>query len=114
MKHTTRPIPFLHCFLAFRCESFILLTQAYFRSSLPYFLSWEGGGRGGGVSTPFYKPYRYVPPQRVGFSRLFGLKTGIDFAPFWYGIGYGFRGNYRSVPNEYKVRKRNMLIRNGF
>ena len=72
-------------------------------------------GRGGGrLGTPLYKPYRYVPPRRVGFLRLFGLKTGIDFAPFWYGIGYGFRGNYRSVPNEYKVRKRNMLIRNGF
>ena len=25
---------------------------------------------------------RYVPPQRVGFLRRFGLKTGIDFAHF--------------------------------
>ena len=24
---------------------------------------WGGGGGGGG--TPLYKPYRYVPPQRV-------------------------------------------------
>ena len=32
--------------------------------------------------TPLYKPYRYVPPQRVGFLRPFGLKTGIDFAHF--------------------------------
>ena len=30
--------------------------------------------------TPIYKPYRYVPPQRVGFLCRFGLKTGIDFA----------------------------------
>ena len=36
--------------------------------------------RGGG--TPLYKPYRYVPLQRVGFLRRFGLKTGIDFAHF--------------------------------
>ena len=38
------------------------------------------GGPGG---TPSYKPNnRYVPPQRVGFLRRFGLKTGIDFAHF--------------------------------
>ena len=36
----------------------------------------------GGGGTPLYKPCRYVPPQRVGFLRLFGLKRGIDFAPF--------------------------------
>ena len=28
-------------------------------------------GEGG---TPLYKPYRYVPPHRVGFLRRFGLK----------------------------------------
>ena len=32
--------------------------------------------------TPLYKPYKYVPSQRVGFLRPFGLKTGIDFAHF--------------------------------
>ena len=32
--------------------------------------------------SPLYKPFRYVPPQRVGFLRRFGLKTGIDFAHF--------------------------------
>ena len=37
--------------------------------------------RGGG-GTPLYKPYRYVPPHRVGFLRRLGLKTGIDFAHF--------------------------------
>ena len=42
-----------------------------------------GGGGGGGGRTPLYKPYRYVPPQRVGFF----LKTGI-FCPFWSGIVY--------------------------
>ena len=32
--------------------------------------------------TPLCKPCRYVPPQRIGFLRLFGLKTGIDFTHF--------------------------------
>ena len=32
--------------------------------------------------TPLYKPYRYVPPQRVGYWGLLGLKTGIHFAHF--------------------------------
>ena len=32
--------------------------------------------------TPLYRPYRYVPPQGVGFFRRFGLKTGLDFAQF--------------------------------
>ena len=44
---------------------------------------WVGGRGGGGVGgTPLYKPYRYVPPQRVGFLRLFSLKTGTEFALF--------------------------------
>ena len=34
------------------------------------------GGWGG--ATPLYKPYKYVPPLRVGLLRLFGLKTGIS------------------------------------
>ena len=52
---------------------------------------------GGGV-TPSHSPYRYVPPQRIGFLGLFGLRMGIDkFCPFWSGIRYGFRGNYGSV-----------------
>ena len=37
---------------------------------------------GGGGGIPLYKPYTYVPPQRVEFLRRFGLKTGIDFAHF--------------------------------
>ena len=35
-----------------------------------------------GAGTLLYKPHRYVPPQRVGFLRRFGLKTGVDFAHF--------------------------------
>ena len=35
-----------------------------------------------GRGTPLQKPLRYVPRQRVGFFRRFGLKTGMDFAHF--------------------------------
>ena len=37
---------------------------------------------GGGGATLLYNPYRYVPPQRVGYLGRFGLKTGIRFAHF--------------------------------
>ena len=49
--------------------------------------------------TPLYKPYGYVPPQRVGFLRRSGLKTGIDFPHFGpeSKIWYGFPGNFESV-----------------
>ena len=30
--------------------------------------------------SPLNEPYKYVPPQRVGILRRFGLKTGTDFA----------------------------------
>ena len=46
-------------------------------------------GEGG---TPLYKPYRYVPPQRVGFLGLFGLKTGTHFAHFGMESGMVFEG----------------------
>ena len=49
---------------------------------------WAGGGGG----TAPCKPYRYVPLQRVGFLRLFGLKTGIDCAHFNLESGMVFNG----------------------
>ena len=39
-----------------------------------------------------HKPYRYVPPHRVGFLRRFGLKTGIHFAHFGLESGMVFEG----------------------
>ena len=48
------------------------------------------GGEGGG--TPLYKPYRYVPPHRVGFLRRFGLKTSTDFTHFGLESGMVFEG----------------------
>ena len=72
----------------------------------------------GGAGTPLYRPYMYVPPQRVGFLRRFGLKMGIGFTHF--GVESGmviFKGLYEriivSIPNKLE-RKRRMRIQNGF
>ena len=43
-------------------------------------------------STPLYKPYRYVPLQKVWVLGLFGLKTDIDFANFGLESGMVFDG----------------------
>ena len=37
----------------------------------------------------------YVPPQKVGFLRRLGLKTGINFAHFGLKLGMGFKGTTR-------------------
>ena len=43
------------------------------------------------AGTPLYKPcHGYMPPQRVGFLRRFGLKTGIDFTYFGLELGMVF------------------------
>ena len=55
----------------------------------------DSGGGGGGGGTLLYKPYTYLPPQRVWFIGHFGcLKT---LCPFWFGIAYGFQGTFGSV-----------------
>ena len=61
---------------------------------------------GGGGGTSLYKPYRNVPPHRVGFLRRFALKTGIDFAHFGLESGMVFEGTTEcmtvlivSIPN---------------
>ena len=38
--------------------------------------------KSGGVLPYIKKPRKYVPPQRVGSLRRFGLKKGIDFVQF--------------------------------
>ena len=55
-----------------------------------------GGGGGGGTS--IYKPFRYVPPQRVRFLRRFGLESGLVFR----GATVVYEHICRLVPNEYK------------
>ena len=52
---------------------------------------------GGWEGTPIYKPYMYVPPQRVGVLRRFGLKTGIDFAHLGLESGTVLEETRRSV-----------------
>ena len=69
------------------------------------------------------KLYRYVPsppPFGVGCLRLFGLKTGTDYAHFGLESGMVFEGTtgvyeriYRFNSNV-KERGRNMRILNGF
>ena len=66
--------------------------------------AWGGGG--GGVGTPLYKLYSYMPPQRVWFLSRFGLKTGIDFAHYDLKSGMVFKGTTRaykriSTPKQY-------------
>ena len=51
-----------------------------------------GAIRSGGVLPFISHNYRYVPPQRVWFLRLFSLKTGIDFAHFGLETGMVFKG----------------------
>ena len=82
------------------CASHRSLSLGRFRSCIP-----PGGGRGGG--THLYKPYRYVPLQRVWYLGLFGLKTSIHFAHFGLESGMVFElreHNYEifivSIPNE--------------
>ena len=50
--------------------------------------------RGG---TPLYLPYRYMLPQRVGFLRRFGLKTGVDFAYFGLNSGMVLEGMHERI-----------------
>ena len=53
-----------------------------------------------GGDTPLYKPYRYVPPHRVGVLRRFGLKTGTHFAYFGLESGMvveGTTGEYERI-----------------
>ena len=72
-RRVSSSIPqFVRLFL--RMRSFPVF--AFFRDKEP------AGPRGGGGGTPLNKLYRYVPPQRVGFMRSFGLETSIDFAYF--------------------------------
>ena len=62
-----------------------------FSISFIYAIQFPGGGGGGGENA-LYKPYRHVPPQRVGCLRRFGLKTGIDFTHFGLKSGMVFKG----------------------
>ena len=64
-----------------------------------------------GEGTPLYKPYSYVPRQRVGFSRCLGLKTAIDFLHFGLESGIVFEETtgvyeriYRLIPIKREIQ----------
>ena len=46
-------------------------------------------------------PYRYVPHQRVGFLRRFGLDTGMDFIHFGLESGMVFEGTTGAHERSY-------------
>ena len=67
--------------------------------------AWEVGFRPGG--TPLYNPNRYVPPQRVWFLGLFGLKTGnIHFAHFGLESGVVFEGTAGVYKHIYRFNSK--------
>ena len=53
-------------------------------------------GGGGDGDTPWYKLYRYVPPQREYVLRRFGLEIGYGF---WETKGV-YERIYLLIPNE--------------
>ena len=57
-------------------------------------------------STLLYKPYRCVPPHRVGFLRRFGLKTGIDFAHVGLESGMVFEGTTGAYERIHRFNSR--------
>ena len=59
--------------------------------------------------TILYKLYWYVPPQRVWFLGLFGLKTGIHFAHFGLESGMVFEGTTGAYERSYRFNSK--LIR---
>ena len=65
-----------------------------------------GRGWGGGGGTPLYKPFRYVPPQRVWFLGLFGLKMGIHFAYFGLKSGMVFEGTMGAYEHSYSFHSK--------
>ena len=69
-------------------ENFGLHKEEYF---VRYLLGVGGGG------TFLYLPYRYVPLQRVGVLRRFGLKTGKDFACSGLNSGMFFEGMHERI-----------------
>ena len=59
----------------------------------------------GGV-TPLYKPYSYVPPQRVWFVGLLSLKTGIHFAHVGLESGMVFEGTKGAYERVYRFNSK--------
>ena len=71
--------------------------------------------RGGGGGTPLLKPYKYVPPQRVGFSTVLVCVLILVWNQVWFSraLRQCLDVFIVSIPNE-QERMRNMRIRNAF
>ena len=63
------------------------LPRKSFLSSVFKF-SWEDPGGGG--ASPLFKPYEYVPPQRVRFLRRFWSENRYRLCPFSLESGLNF------------------------
>ena len=64
-----------------------------------------------GWKNPLYKPYRYVPPQRVWFLDLFGLKTAVNFSLESTMVYEGTTGAYeRTYRRHIKFCKQNTAM----
>ena len=64
------------------------------------------GGRP--LSTPIYKPYVYVPAQRVWFLGIFGLKIGYGLE-----LGMVFEGTtgvYEGIYREFQMNKKGIEV----
>ena len=72
------------------------------RDEAPRTFAWGANARlasrggGGDGDTPWYKLYRYVPPQREYVLRRFGLEIGYGF---WETKGV-YERIYLLIPNE--------------
>jgi len=56
------------------------------------------------ITLEITEPYRYVPPQSVGFLRRFGMKTGIFFSHFGLESGVVYKGTtivYQSMCSSF-------------
>ena len=60
----------------------------------------------GGGGIPLYRLFKYVPPQKVGFLRCVGLKTGIHFAHFGLESGMIFEGPTGVYERIYRLRSK--------
>ena len=58
------------------------------------------------VVTPLYKPYKYVPPHRVGVSAPFWSETGIHFAHFGLESGMVFEGTRGVYERSYRFNSK--------
>ena len=81
------------------------MTHVSENGSLKLGRGWGGGGEGG-RGTPLYKPFRYVPSQRVWFLGLFGLKMGIHFAYFGLKSGLVFEGTMGAYEHSYSFNSK--------